>query len=131
MGMNRKLFLSLLLSLSCSPVMAEWIKISTSETAVIYMDSSISPRVGSNVTIWLLRDHANTQYAGAQPFLSSKDQLEVDCQGRRVRRMYSSDHPQHMGQGQFVHSEHGPMSWNQAAPNTIVNRIVDIACTRS
>ena len=129
--MNSKLFWSLLLTLSCSPVMAEWVKISTSEKSVIYMDSSISQRVGSNVMIWLLRDHTSVQYAGSEPFLSSKDQVEVDCQGRRIRRMYSSDHPQHMGKGNFVHSEHGPMSWNPAAPNTIVKRIVDIACTHS
>jgi hypothetical protein len=130
-GMHNKLFLSLLLTMGCSPVMAEWIKVSTSEKSVIYMDSSISQRVGSNVVVWLLRDHTSPQYVGSQPFLSSKDQIEVDCQGKRIRRMYSSDHPQHMGRGASVHSEHGPMSWNNASPGTIVKRIVDIACAHS
>jgi hypothetical protein len=129
--MNNKLFLSLLLTLCCGQVMAEWVKVSTSEKSVFYMDSSISQRVGSNVMIWLLRDHMNVQYAGSEPFLSSKDQIEVDCQRQRIRRIYSSDHPQHMGKGNFVHSEHGPMSWNDASPNTIVKRIVDIACTHA
>jgi len=129
--MNNKLFLSLLLALGCSPVMADWVRVSTSEKSVIYMDSAVSQRVGSNVMIWLLRDHTSSQYAGSEPYLSSKDQIEVDCHKQRIRRIYSSDHPQHMGKGPFVHSEHGPMSWNDASPGTIVKRIVDIACAHS
>jgi hypothetical protein len=129
--MRNKICLSLLLAISCSPVMADWVKIATSEKSVIYLDSSISPRVGANVTIWLLRDHTSPQNDGAGSILSSKDQIEVDCQGRRIRRMYSSDHPLPMGKGPMVHSEHGPMSWNDAAPKTIVKRIVDIACAHS
>lgn len=129
--MNNKLFLSLLLAMSCSPVMAEWIKISTTEKSVIYIDSSMSKRVGDNVMIWLLRDHMSLQYEGAVPSLSAKDQVEVDCNRRRVRKIYSSAHPQPMGKGQLVYSEHGPMSWNNASPNTIVHRIVDIACMHS
>ena len=27
-------------------------------------------------------------------FMSSKDQIEVDCRQRRIRLIYSSDHPQ-------------------------------------
>lgn len=126
--MNHKLFLPLLLALSCGQVMAGWVKVSTSERSVIYLDTALSQRVGANVMIWLLRDHTSPQFGDGGPYLSSKDQIEVDCQGRQIRRMYSSDHPQHMGEGKFVHSEHGPMSWNYAAPNTLVKRIVDIAC---
>jgi hypothetical protein len=126
--MNKKLVLSLLLALSCSQVMPEWVKISTSEKSVFYMDSSISKKVGSNVMIWLLRDHPSPQYDGTVLTLSSKDQIEVDCNGRRIRRIYSSAHPQSMGEGKPVHSEHGPMSWNDASPNTLAKRIVDIAC---
>jgi hypothetical protein len=130
-GMNNKLLLSLLLTMSCSHVMAEWVKISTNEKSVIYMDSSISQKVGSNVMIWILRDHTSPQNDGPVPSLSAKDQIEVDCSARRIRRIYSSAHPLHMGEGKFVHSEHGPMSWNYASPNTIAKRIVDVACARS
>jgi hypothetical protein len=129
--MARKLLLSLLLAVSCGHVMAEWVKIANSEQSVFYMDSSVSKKVGDNVMIWLVRDHASRQNGESGPYLSSKDQIEVDCRGRRIRRIYSSDHPQHMGEGKFVHSEHGPMSWNNASPNTIVKRIVDVACIRS
>ncbi len=70
----------------------------------------------------------NPQFAPYGAYLSSKDQIELDCRGRRARRTYSSDHPQPMGQGALLHSEYGPMSWNDALPGTILGRVVDIAC---
>jgi hypothetical protein len=36
-----------------------------------------------------------------------------------------------MGGGKPVYTEHGPMSWNRASPNTIIKRIVEITCARS
>ena len=125
--MNNKLFLSLLLTLSCGPGMAAWVKVASNEQSVFYLDSPIPKKVGTNVMIWILRDHTSLRYGDSGSYLSSKDQIEVDCSQQRIRRIYSSDHPQPMGVGKFVHSEHGPMSWNPAAPSTIVKRIVDIA----
>lgn len=123
-----KLILALLLAASGGPAMATWLKIASNEQSVFYLDSEVSEKVGANVMIWVVRDHRKTQYHGATPYLSSKDQIEVDCGGRRIRRVYSSDHPQRMGEGKFVYSEHGPMSWNFVAPNTVVKRIANIAC---
>jgi hypothetical protein len=127
--MNKRLLVSLLLTMSCGHVMAEWVKISSSEQSVFYMDTAVSKKVGDNVMIWLLRDHTSLRHGESGPYLSSKDQIEVDCRRMRIRRVYSSDHPQPMGGGNFVHSEHGPMSWNDASPNTIIKRIVDVACS--
>lgn len=126
--MNSKWFMSLLLAVSCGHAWADWVKVSNNESLAFYMDTAISKKVGSNVMIWVLRDHASVQRGSAGPYLSSKDQIEVDCRGRRIRRIYSSDHPQRMGEGKFVHSEHGPMSWNDVSPGTVIKRIADIAC---
>jgi len=126
--MKNRFLWGLLLALGCSPAMAQWVKIASNESSVFYIDPSASKKVGDHVMILILRDHTSVQYDRAELYLSSKDEIEVDCTGRRVRRIYSSDHPQHMGRGNFVYSEHGPMSWNKAAPKTILRRIVDIAC---
>jgi hypothetical protein len=126
--MKNRLLISLFLALGCGHAMAEWIKISSSEQSIFYMDSAVSQKVGDNVMVWLLRDHTTLRYGDSGPYQSSKDQIEVDCRRMRIRRVYSSDHPRHMGQGNYVHSEHGPMSWNDATPNTISRRIVDVAC---
>ena len=108
-----------------------WIKVSANATSSIYLDSTVSKRVGSNIMIWLLRDYNGPQYDGSVNYLSSKDQIEVDCSGRRVRRIYSSNHPQSMGGGAFVSSEHGPMSWNEVTWDSVIRRAVDIACMNS
>ena len=108
-----------------------WIKVSTNATSSIYLDSTVSKRVGSNIMIWLLRDYNGPQYDGSVNYLSSKDQIEVDCSAGRVRRIYSSNHPQSMGGGAFVSSEHGPMSWNEVTWDSVIRRAVDIACMNS
>jgi hypothetical protein len=106
------------------------VKLASNEQSVFYLDSSVSKKAGANVMIWVLRDHTSRRYGESGPYLSSQDQIEVDCSAGRIRKIYSSDHPQPMGQGKFVHSEHGPMSWNAASPGSIIKRIVDIACMR-
>lgn len=126
--MVRKLLLSLLLLAGGDQVMANWVRFSQNEQSVFYIDSDVSKKFGGNVMIWVLRDHASPRYAEFGSYMSSKDQIEVDCAGRRIRRIYSSDHAKPMGAGQQMHYEHGPMSWNYAAPNTIVSRMVDVAC---
>lgn len=121
----------LLVAVTCGPAAADWVKVTSNEESVFYLDSSVSKKVGANVMIWVLRDHTSTRYGAAGPYLSSKDQIEVDCSAGRIRKIYSADHPQPMGLGKFVHSEHGPMSWNVASPGSIIKRIVNIACMRS
>jgi hypothetical protein len=130
-GMRNKLMFLLLLALGCGPAMAAWLKVASNEQSVYYLDSPVPPKVGANVMIWVLRDHKEVQLGEAGPYWSSKDQIEVDCGQRRIRRIYSSDHPQHMGEGKFIQSEHGPMSWNSIAPKTIIKRIAGIACLQS
>jgi hypothetical protein len=62
--------------------------------------------------------------------MSSKDQIEVDCRQRRIRLIYWSDHPQAMDEWKFIHSVHGPMSWNDVDPRSTLNRIVNVVCAR-
>lgn len=124
---KRLIFLSCL-TVVCGQAMAGWVKFSQNEHSVFYIDSDMSKKFGGHVMIWVLRDHASPRYAEFGSYRSSKDQIEVDCAGRRIRRIYSSDHPKPMGEGKLVHYEHGPMSWNGATPNTIVSRMVDVAC---
>lgn len=128
--MLKKWISLLLLAVTGGHAMAEWVKISQAEQSVFYMDSAVSKKADGRVMVWILRDHAGLRSGPSGTYLSSKDQIEVDCPGRRIRRIYSSDHPQAMGAGTFVYSEHGPMSWNDAPPNTIVSRIVNVACLR-
>jgi hypothetical protein len=119
---------TVLLATLSSHALAQWVRVSSSQQSVFYIDARKSPRVGNNVMIWVLRDHKAMQPANGLAVRSSKDQIEVDCAGRRIRRIFSSDHGRPMGNGPMLHSEHGPMSWNAAPPNSTVSRIVDVAC---
>ena len=128
--MNKKIGAVLLLALSCTHAMAEWIKVSSTEQAMIYMDIEAAQKGGGHVMVWMLRDFSSPRNGLGGAYLSTKDLMEIDCSNRRIRRNYTSDHPQRMGGGAFVSSDHGPMSWNDIVPNTIVKRVADIACVR-
>ena len=131
MTMNVKLLVSILLALCHFSANAEWIRVAATQQAVFYIDSEKSPMVGSNVMIWVLRDLKSVQFGPGLSIRSSKDQIEVDCARRKIRRIFSSDHARRMGEGKAIRSEHGPMSWNAATPNTPVSRIVGVACALS
>jgi len=126
--LHKRILLALVLVAACEQALAAWVKVAEASGSTVYLDSAVSKKVGDNVMVWLLRDHAGTRFGTAGPYLSSKDQIEIDCRGRRVRRIYTSDHPKPMGEGRFVASEHGPMSWNDVQPRSIMGRVVEIAC---
>ncbi len=114
--------------LGAGPVLADWVQLARNEQSVIYIETPIPKKTGGHVMVWVLRNHLTLQHGPGGPYMSSRDQLEVDCPGRRIRRHYASDHAQAMGEGRQVHFEHGPMSWNFATPNSIASRMVNIAC---
>lgn len=128
--MNKKWLVALLLAVGGGPALAEWLKIAQTGQSAFYLEMPLPKKAGGHVMAWVLRDHAGLQYGPSGPYLSSKDQIEVDCPGGRVRRLYSSDHPLAMGKGRQIRFEHGPMSWNHASPNTVLRQIVDVACAQ-
>ncbi len=75
-------------SASCS---AARIRSAAADQSVIDRDTAVSQKVGTNVMVRRLRDHAGVPVGVAGPYLSSKDQVEVEGRARRVRRIYSSD----------------------------------------
>ena len=119
-----------LLVLSAAPAYAEWIKVVSTDHDDFYLDSEQSQKFGSSITVWVLRDHLTVRVGKNGPYQSSKDQMEIDCKVRRIRLLYSSDHPKAMGEGRFIDSSHGPMSWNSVDPRSTLNRIVSLACAR-
>lgn len=118
-----------LLAMACSSVQADWVKVASTETSVFYLDTSMSKKVAGTLMIWVLREHNTPRMAPEGRYRSSKDQLEIDCKGRRARLIYTSDHPDLRGEGKQVHFQHGPMSWNDVAQNPVFARILNIACS--
>lgn len=129
-GMHGRFLLPLLLALGCGPVLADWVKVSSNEKSVFYLDGNMPKKMDNHILIRVLRDHTGPQFDHAAPYLSTIDDLEIDCGEKRVRRSYTADFAQPMGAGRPVYFEHGPMSWNYPPPNTIFKRIMDIACAR-
>lgn len=127
--MKRLIFVLVMVIAMCG-AKADWIRVGATEQANYYIDSELLNRAGSHVVIWALRDFPYSHLGAGGYYLSTKDELEIDCANQRLRRIFTSDHPRRMGGGDFVFSEHGPMSWNKVPPDTIMQRLVDVACLR-
>lgn len=127
--MIKKCVVWALLALGCCPAQADWVKVISTETSEFYLDTAMSDKIAGTLMIWILRNHNSPRMAPEGQYRSSKDRLEIDCKGRRVRLIYTSDHSNPMGEGKQVHFQHGPMSWNDVAQNPVFLRIVNIACS--
>ena len=127
--MIKKLGVWTLLALAGNLAHADWVKVASTETSIFYLDTSMSKKVAGTLMIWVLREHNSPRMAPQGRYRSSKDQLEIDCKGRRARLIYTSDHPDLRGEGKQVHFQHGPMSWNDVAQNPVFSRILNIACS--
>ena len=69
----------LLLVLSSAPAWGEWLKVASSDQDDFYLSAEQSKKYGANITVWVLRDHLAVRYGKHGAYLSSKDQMEVDC----------------------------------------------------
>jgi hypothetical protein len=111
--------------------MPAWIAAANSEQAGFYVDSEPISRAGSHVVVWTLRDYGKTKLGAGGYFLSTKDELEIDCASRYFRRILTSDYSGQMGKGKVVRSEQGSMSWNAVTPDSVIQRMVDLACQQA
>jgi hypothetical protein len=111
--------------------MPAWIAAANSEQADFYVDSVPIKRSGSHVVVWTLRDFHYSKLGAGGYFLSTKDELEINCASGYFRRIQTSDYSGQMGKGKLVRSEQGSMSWNAVTPDSVIQRMVGLACPQA
>ena len=79
--------------------------------------------------VWLRYEYDELQ----QPFgyLSSNEQLEVDCSQSRVRARQLTVYREHELRGESFDAGSGPGEWTVASPGTLNEAIARIACSPS
>ena len=94
-----------------------------------YIDRLVPPKTKGRVTIWMLRDYVKPQvFTEAPPYLSTKDQLDIDCANQQIRLLQRLDYPFHMGKGAPVRSAQGQDQWNAIPRETVIAHIAGVAC---
>ena len=141
-----KLLLTLMLALVSTSAMArgakvkhEWTSIGTGigtgseQEVTYYLDFQSFQKQGQNVTVWELMNFETPQELNAAKgkYLSSKLQIEFDCNKRQSRILSFYMYAGMMGSQDIVYSANFPSSaWEPVPPDTIEKELWNSACVK-
>ena len=140
-----KLLLTLMLALVSTSAMAktraehEWTSIGTGigtdndQEVTYYLDFQSFHKQGQNVTVWELMNFETPQELNAAKgkYLSSKLQIEFDCNKRQSRILSFYMYAGMMGSEDIVYSASFPSSpWEPVPSDTIEKELWNSACVK-
>jgi len=109
---------------------AEWLRITATDSAVIYADSTTILKADNTVRIWELSDFKTAQSSptDGKPFSSLKTEGEYDCQGSRRRTLRIAAHSGQMGGGEIIYEGPGPGEWRPVVPGSFEDVVWKAVC---
>jgi hypothetical protein len=131
MSAQTKLFCSVLLVCSVSPVWADWEMTSVEPNQVVYHDKATRAKDSKFVTMWTMTDFAvaRTEEFGTFQSFSSKDVF--DCTKKRHAFIVAQFHGDKLGTGNLLHTiqkDEKYLKWASIAPSTTSEKEWQIAC---
>ena len=121
---------ALLLSLMAPLVAhAEWQKVTTTDSGIIYVDDGTIKRSGPIRSFWSLLDYRTPQKAqrGAY-FVSTRTHMEMDCRKEMVHILQFSMHSGPMLTGEIVDSQGVMREWQTIPPDTPLVSLFKFVC---
>jgi len=116
-----------------APAYGEWVKVDTIEIseAIVYAeDPSTLHREGHLVKMWALFDYQTQRRLHGGPLaLSSKNQYEYECAGKRQRLLANMWFSGHMGSGEIVHQFADAQPWTPVMPEGPEHSLWIAACS--
>ena len=129
--MKKLLLIKLLVVLvvASSNAMAEWTPIGEGERRVSYIDLNTISKSGNLVKAWVMFDLKEAKSAEGITFLSSANQIEVDCKEELIHMLAMTAYSKNMAQGialKSIYDVHD--EWHPVPPNSGESNIWNIAC---
>ena len=108
---------------------AEWQKITTTDSGIIYVDDGTIKRNGPIRSFWSLLDYRTPQKAqrGAY-FVSTRTHMEMDCRKEMVHILQFSMHSGPMLTGEIVDSQGVMREWQTIPPDTPLVNLFKFVC---
>jgi hypothetical protein len=108
---------------------AEWQKITTTDSGIIYVDDGTIKRNGPIRSFWSLLDYRMPQKAqrGAY-FVSTRTHMEMDCRKEMVHILQFSMHSGPMLTGEIVDSQGVMREWQTIPPDTPLVSLFKFVC---
>jgi hypothetical protein len=108
---------------------AEWQKVTTTDSGIIYVDDGSIKRAGPIRSFWSLLDYKTPQKAqrGAY-FVSTRTHMEMDCRKELVHILQFSMHSGPMLTGEIVDSQGVMREWQTIPPDTPLVSLFKFVC---
>jgi hypothetical protein len=129
----KRLLATALLSLTCLAAHAEWILITdgVGEEQKFYGESTSRQWTGTTVKIWMMMDLKKPDKIDAKrSFLSTKEQIQFNCQEKTQQILFSAFYSQRMGQGETIYRRVEPLKLEPIVPDSIFEDIRQWACQK-
>ena len=128
----RKFILMILLTIVSSSAMAEWAAVAEGgETLTAYVDFATIRKVGDSVKMWSTFNYKLVNIAAdGKPYRSAKLQFEFECKEEQSRTLFFSFHSGNMGKGNVVYVEDKPQNFAPVPPDTIMETLWKVACSK-
>ena len=108
---------------------AEWQRVTTTDSGIIYVDDGTIKRNGPIRSFWSLLDYRTPQKAqrGAY-FVSTRTHMEMDCRKELVHILQFSMHSGPMLTGEIVDSQGVMREWQTIPPDTPLVALFKFVC---
>lgn len=125
----RRPLLFIVLLLTAQAAVAQWVQIARNEDLRLFIDRGDIRRSGDLATVWQMVDYTTAQWLGPTVIMSIRNEVEVECNGRRMRTIAASAYTEQMGRGRMVVSEKAPApEWAAVPPGGSAEALWKIAC---
>ena len=114
-----------LMLLVTGPALAEWVGVSETNDATIYIDPATIRKDGNFRKVWVLMDFKKRNELGRKSY---RTRDEFDCNSERQRTLSFSAHSGPMAAGEVLETKSGPWEWRDAAPDTPRETVLKIVC---
>ncbi len=108
--------LMVLLAVTCSSAMAEWVKIGSNAQETLYVDPDTFLKHDEIVKIWILYNFDTPQEKNGLRWQSVKMQYENNCTQIQQRSLSTSAHSEQMGNGNTVFYNPAAQQWVPVSP---------------
>jgi hypothetical protein len=119
----------LLFLLASQAAHAEWQRVTTTDSGIIYVDDGTIKRNGPIRSFWSLLDYRTPQKAQRGAFfVSTRTHMEMDCRKEMVHILQFSMHSGPMLTGEIVDSQGVMREWQTIPPDTPLVALFKFVC---
>lgn len=120
--------LPLMLLVVCCSASAEWVIVSTSDSAVFFVDKDKIRRQGNIRRYWVLSNFLTEQKNGAWSWRSLD---EINCKEETQRLIEMSMHTETWAKGETISiAKNNDQGWDQIPPGTVIENISKFVCSK-